>query len=162
MKLVDKQQSPTSHNQQRPESERVKSSLDYIADIFEEDTSSDCGGSEGDHQNVPEFYIMSQAAEEVDYSVPMNVEFGEQLSPNAFAKGIESMENRDSIPVPQNKLNMVKNPLGWLWIGGIQGYGTDMEMAVNCAMQELEGELSISSIFILYSQLYFSLFRCNN
>lgn len=132
MKLVDKAHQPPQDN------ERVKNSLDYIADIFAEElTSSD---DEDEEERKPPHLQVTTDQEEVDYSVPMNAELGEQLSPNAFAKGIENMENRDSIPMPRNKVNTVRNALGWLWLGGIQGQGTDIRMAISGAMQELEGE----------------------
>lgn len=147
MRLVDKPDNSAP-------GERVKSSLDYIADIFEEEASSTDDDEDeeeqqlrdnnyyntDDHAKGRQIPHVDVTAEDVDFSVPMNVEVGEQLSPNAFAKGIENMENRDSIPMPQNKVNTVKNQLGWLWIGGIQGVGTDIGMAVSGAMQELEGE----------------------
>ena len=127
LKLVDKP--PVAPDQ----CEQVKNSLDYIADVFEDErTSSD----EEDEDVLGGGKLTPR--EEVDYSVPMNVELGEQLSPNAFAKGIENMECRDNIPLPRNKVNMVRNNIGWLWLGGIQGEGTDMGMAINGALQELE------------------------
>lgn len=136
MELVDKPELQDAPE----EGERVKSSLDYIADIFEEELTSDDDDDGDDHGNerkVPQLDITTH--EEVDYSVPMNVELGEQLSPNAFAKGIENMESRDSIPLPRNKVNTVRNALGWLWLGGIQGQGTDIAMAIDGALQEMEG-----------------------
>lgn len=133
MELVDK----PARMEPREESERVKSSLDYIADIFEEElTSDDDDDGGGDGRMLPQVDVTQ---EEVDYSVPMNVEVGEQLTPNAFAKGIENMESRDSIPMPQNKVNTVRSTMGWLWLGGIQGQGTDIAMAIEGALQELEG-----------------------
>lgn len=149
MKLMDKSENVAP-------GDRVKNSLDYLSDIFEEEPSTDDDESEdveeqqqllGDTndeqakvQQIPHVDVTTH--EEVDFSVPLNVEMGEQLSPNAFAKGIANMENRDSIPMPQNKVNTVKNQLGWLWLGGIQGVGTDIGMAMNGAMQELEGEFT--------------------
>lgn len=143
LELVDKPQPPVPPE----ESERVKSSLDYIADIFEEESTSDDDdidrnqrkGGYGDEREVPQLNV---TYEEVDNSVPMNVE---ELSPNAFAKGIASMENRDSIPMARNKVNSVRNTIGWLWLGGIQGQGTDITMAVDGALQVLEGKKVIES-----------------
>lgn len=147
MELADKGQTQAQHSpptQDNKEQQRVKNSLDYIADIFAEElTSSDDEESEeSEKRHPPHLEVTTTTTHEttVDYSVPMNVELGEQLSPNAFAKGIENMETRDSIPMPRNRVNTVRNALGWLWLGGIQGQGTDIRVAINGAMQELEGE----------------------
>lgn len=146
MELVDK----PARQEPREESERVKSSLDYIADIFEEEVTSDDdddddgGGGYGDGRMLPQVDVTQEV--QVDYSVPMNVEVGEQLTPNAFAKGIENMESRDSIPMPQNKVNAVRNTMGWLWLGGIQGQGMDIAMAIEGALQELEGKQIVPMI----------------
>lgn len=139
LKLIDKhahQGSPA------PEEERVKNSLDYIADIFEENLTPADDDPPRKEAISLDIDTSSEGTSQVDYGLPLGLEpsSGGQLSPNAFARGIENMENRDYIPMPSNSVNVVKNPLGWLWLGGIQGVGTDIAAATAKAMQDLEGE----------------------
>lgn len=147
MNLVDKEPRPLE------KWERVKNSSDYILDIFGEDLNSsddddddDHRGGMGDQQHTPVPQLeVTHGDEEVDGGVPRS-DYGGQLSPNAFAKGIENMENRDNIPTPHNTVNFVRNSIGWLWLGGIQGKGVDIAMAIDGALQELEGEILINLV----------------
>lgn len=127
----------------------VKSSRDYVADIFE--NKLDGGGCDQEEEDEDDDNEKKEdvrpapntnngnPAMFLDFSLPCNVDLGEPLSPNVFARSIESMETRDTIPMPANRVNVARNQGGWLWLGGIQGLGTDIEMAVNGSMQQLEG-----------------------
>lgn len=111
----------------------MRSSLDYLSDIYEE--IEEKASEDGDESN------QKQADE-------MLVHREMKLSPNAFAKCIASMEDTDEIPMPQNRPNAVRSNVGWLWVGGVQGFGIDIEMAVNSALQDLEGNILLLKYFI--------------